>query len=58
MQLDWLKRLSPTSNMFVTTFNKLSNTTSQQGKQLPKVQVQQTLPPLPRELNAMETIYS
>jgi hypothetical protein len=30
----------------------------QQGKQLTKIQIQQTLSPLPRELNAMETIAS
>jgi hypothetical protein len=30
----------------------------QQGKQCTKVQIQQTLPPLPQELNAMETIAS
>jgi hypothetical protein len=31
---------------------------SKQGKQITKIQIQQSLSPLPRELNAMETIAS
>jgi hypothetical protein len=40
------------------TFNKPSSATFQQGKQLTKIQIQQSLSPLPQELNAMETIAS
>jgi hypothetical protein len=45
----WLNRFNPANNRFVTTFNKLSSAKLlQQGKQLTKIQIQQTLSPLPR----------
>jgi hypothetical protein len=56
MYLDFLSSLN--HNRFVTDFHKLTARRLQQDKQLTKMKIQQMLFPLPRELNAMETIAS
>jgi hypothetical protein len=58
MYPEWLKSSNPSSHRFMTTFNKLSNTTSPTREAAHQDAIQQTLFPLPRELNKMETIYS